>query len=119
MLDVCTFVYIVKHHQLTDPAILKRARIIRGADTDRLNLAPQAAGLWAIAAGPSHHLLDDHQVLETGLKVYDALYFGPGMYKMKSTAGIRFRLPARPDADVKRWQPDYWAATFNKLSGLL
>ena len=54
MLDVCTFVYIVKHHQLTDPAILKRARIIRGADTDRYKLAPQAAGLWAICAGLCH-----------------------------------------------------------------
>jgi hypothetical protein len=72
--EECTFDYIVKKHQLTDPAISELARIVRGADTDRFDLAPQAAGLWAISAGLSYNLRDDHQMLETGLKVYDALY---------------------------------------------
>src|SRR5688572_22998727 len=52
--DQCTFDYIVKKHQLNDPAILQLATIVRAADTDRFNLAPQAAGLWAISAGLSY-----------------------------------------------------------------
>lgn len=50
------------------------ALIVRAADTDRFEMAPQAAGLWAISAGLSHTIADDHQMLEVGLKVYDALY---------------------------------------------
>jgi hypothetical protein len=53
---------------------LELARIVRGADTDRFDLAAQAAGLWAISAGLSYNIRDDHQMLETGWKVYDALY---------------------------------------------
>jgi hypothetical protein len=70
----CTFDYIVKKHELTDPAILQIADIVRGADTDRLDLAPQAAGLWAISAGLSHNFKDDQQQLALGMVVYDALY---------------------------------------------
>jgi hypothetical protein len=72
--EECTFDYIVRKQQLTDPAILELARIIRAADTDRFDLAPQAAGLWAISAGLSYNIHNDHQMLETGLKIYDALY---------------------------------------------
>jgi hypothetical protein len=72
--DQCSFDYIVKKHGLTDPAIIKLADIVRAADTDRFELAPQAAGLWAISAGLSHTIADDHQMLEVGLKLYDALY---------------------------------------------
>lgn len=70
----CTFDFIVKKHQLTDAAILQIANIVRGADTDRFDLAPQSAGLWAISAGLSHNHADDHEMLAIGLKVYDALY---------------------------------------------
>lgn len=70
----CTFDYIVKRHGLTDPALLQIAEIVRGADTDRFDLAPQAAGLWAISCGLSHNYNDDHAMLEIGLKIYDALY---------------------------------------------
>ncbi|HNP98401.1 MAG TPA: chromate resistance protein, partial [Bacteroidia bacterium] len=55
----CTFDYIVKRHQLTDFAILQIAAIVRGADTDRFDLAPQAAGLWAISAGLSYNYSND------------------------------------------------------------
>jgi hypothetical protein len=41
----CTFDYIIKKHGLTDPAVLQIAEIVRGADTARFDLAPQAAGL--------------------------------------------------------------------------
>jgi len=70
----CTFDYIIKKHGLTDPALLQLAVIIRGADTDRFNLAPQSAGLWAISAGLSYNYKDDFEMLETGMKLYEALY---------------------------------------------
>jgi hypothetical protein len=72
--DQCTFDYIVKKHHIDDPAVLQIATIVRGADTDRFNLAPQAAGLWAISAGLSYNYKDDHEMLSMGMKVYDALY---------------------------------------------
>ncbi len=70
----CTFDFILKKHDLTDPALLQLAEIVRGADTDRFDLAPQSAGLWAISAGLSHNFPDDHAMLEIGSKIYDALY---------------------------------------------
>lgn len=72
--DRCTFDYIIKKHHLTDQALLQLAEIIRGADTDRFDLAPQAAGLWAISAGLSYNFPDDQKMLAFGMKVYDALY---------------------------------------------
>jgi hypothetical protein len=72
--DQCSFDYIVKKHNITDPAILQMAEIIRGADTAQFNLAPQAAGLWAISAGLSHNYSDDYEQLNIGMKLYDALY---------------------------------------------
>jgi hypothetical protein len=72
--DHCTFDYIMKKHDINDPAIQQIARIVRGADTNRFDLAPQAAGLWAISAGLSHLYQDDHEQLAVGLKLYDALY---------------------------------------------
>ena len=70
----CTFDYIIKKHELTDPAILQMAEIVRGADTDRFDLAQQAAGLWAISAGLSYNFKDDKEQLAFGMIVYDALY---------------------------------------------
>jgi hypothetical protein len=72
--DRCTFDYIVKKHGLTDPAILQIGEIVRGADTDRFELAGQAAGLWAISAGLSYNFKDDYEQLGFGLVIYDALY---------------------------------------------
>jgi hypothetical protein len=50
------------------------AVIVRDADTSRLDLAPEAPGLFAISLGLSHNFRDDHEMLERGLIVYDALY---------------------------------------------
>jgi hypothetical protein len=50
------------------------ATIVRGADSARLDLAPQAAGLLAISLGLSANCHDDHAMLEQGIVVYDALY---------------------------------------------
>jgi hypothetical protein len=70
----CTFDYIVKKHKITDPVVGQIAEIVRAADTDSFELAPQAAGLWAISAGLSYNYHDDHEMLGIGMKIYDALY---------------------------------------------
>lgn len=72
--EECTFDFIVRHYQLTDPALTHLATIIRGADTDRFDLAQQSAGLWAISAGLSYNYKNDNEMLEIGMKIYDALY---------------------------------------------
>jgi hypothetical protein len=72
--DECSFDFIIKKHQLNDPALKQLATIVRGADTDRFEIAPQAAGLWAISAGLSYNYNDDHEQLKIGMKIYDALY---------------------------------------------
>jgi hypothetical protein len=72
--EYCTFDYIVKKHNITDPAIQQIATIVRGADTDSFQLAPQAGGLWAISAGLSYNYKEDHEMLSIGMKLYDALY---------------------------------------------
>lgn len=72
--DECTFDFIIKKHNLKDEALLQIARIVRGADTDQFQLAPQSAGLWAISAGLSYNYENDHEMLAIGMKLYDALY---------------------------------------------
>jgi len=72
--DYCTFDYIVKKHRINDDAVLKLAVIVRGADTDKFDLAAQSAGLWAISSGLSHNCTNDHDMLEKGMIIYDALY---------------------------------------------
>jgi hypothetical protein len=72
--DQCTFDYIVEKHGIHDKAVRQIAEIVRGADTDRFELAPQAAGLWAISAGLSYNFKNDHEQLDVGMKLYDALY---------------------------------------------
>ena len=70
----CTFDVLIKKYQLNDPALLIMAPIIRGADTDRHDLASQSSGLWAIAAGMAYNLKDDLKLLDAGMIIYDALY---------------------------------------------
>jgi hypothetical protein len=72
--EKCTFDFIVEKHQVNDPAVSQIATIIRGADTDHFELAPQSAGLWAISAGLSYNYQNDHEMLAIGMKIYDALY---------------------------------------------
>ena len=72
--EECTFDYIIKKHKLTDPALNVIARIVRGADTDRHDTAPQSSGLWAISAGIAENIKDDHELLSKGIIIYDGLY---------------------------------------------
>ena len=72
--ELCSFDAFLKKYELHDPALQQLATIVRGADTSRLDLAPQSAGLYAISLGLSHNFADDHEMLWHGLVVYDALY---------------------------------------------
>jgi len=59
---------------LDDPALSRLADIVRGADTSRLDLTPQSAGLYAISLGLSHAFPDDHEMLRHGMVLYDGLF---------------------------------------------
>jgi rhodanese-related sulfurtransferase len=72
--DECTFDTMIHEFGISDPAIARLARIVRGADTARLDLEPQAAGLLAISLGLSSIQPDDRRQLERGMSIYDALY---------------------------------------------
>lgn len=71
----CSFDAFLKNYRLTgDPALARLAVIVRGADTARPDLAPQAAGLLAVSLGLSRIFQDDHEMLKHGMVIYDALY---------------------------------------------
>lgn len=70
----CSFDAVIRTYHLTDPALLKLAVIVRGADTDAKDLAPECRGLEAIAEGFRLTHADDHDLLEKESAVYDALY---------------------------------------------
>lgn len=72
--DKCTFDYILQKYNLTDPALQTLALIVRGADTDRHDIASQASGVWAISAGLAYNIKDDYELLQMGMLLYDALY---------------------------------------------
>jgi AraC-like DNA-binding protein len=72
--DECTFDYIVKKHKIKDEAVRTLAVIVRGADTDRHDLASQSSGLWAISAGLAYDIKDDQELLKKGMMIYDSLY---------------------------------------------
>jgi hypothetical protein len=72
--DLCTFDVIIEDYELTDKALLRMARIINAADTNRPDADPLAAGFEAIAVGYSLRYPDDLENIERQFEVYDALY---------------------------------------------
>ena len=72
--ELCSFDAFLAKYELTDPALQQLAAIVRGADTSRLDLTPQSAGLYAISLGLSNQFKDDFEMLEHGLVMYDALF---------------------------------------------
>ncbi|WP_410481315.1 chromate resistance protein ChrB domain-containing protein [Pseudomonas plecoglossicida] len=72
--ELCSFDAFLQKYQLSEPSLQQLAEIVRGADTSRLDLTPQSAGLYAISLGLSHRFADDHEMLMHGLIMYDALY---------------------------------------------
>ncbi len=71
---LCSFDSFLKKYKLTDPALIRLAEIVRAADTDTLENSQQAPGLLAITLGLSQNFKNDHQMLEYGMIMYDALY---------------------------------------------
>ena len=70
----CSFDAFLDKFHLQDPALDQLATIVRGADTGRLDLAPQSPGLLAISQGLSRVYENDLEILEHGMVMYDALY---------------------------------------------
>jgi rhodanese-related sulfurtransferase len=72
--EACSFDAFLDRFGVSEPAMMRLADIVRGADTARLDLAPQASGLLALSLGLSAIHDDDRTMLEHGLTLYDALY---------------------------------------------
>ena len=70
----CSFDAIIKKYGLNDPALLKMAKIVRGADTKTLDMPPESTGLKAIAEGFQVLARNDHEKMEREFPTYDALY---------------------------------------------
>lgn len=72
--ELCSFDAFLGKYGLDDPALQQLALIVRGADTSRLDLTPQSAGLYALSLGLSQTFANDHDMLRQGMVIYDALY---------------------------------------------
>lgn len=72
--DACTFDTMLDALALGSEALRRMAPIVRGADTNRHDLHPAAAGLLALSVGLSRQYRDDHAQLSAGMALYDALY---------------------------------------------
>ena len=70
----CSFDTMLEEFQLQTTPLMRLAEVVRAADTNRHELAPEAAGLLAISVGLSRTYKDDLQQLEAGMTLYDALY---------------------------------------------
>jgi len=73
--SLCTFDTMLLESGLHASSALQRlARIVRAADTDQLDLEPQAAGLLACSLGLSRMFRDDLEQLDAGMLLYDVLF---------------------------------------------
>lgn len=72
--EFCSFDAFINKYNIKDAALERLAVIVRGADTDRNDLAPECAGLLAITLGLGENFQDDHKLLHQGFTIYDALY---------------------------------------------
>lgn len=70
----CTFDVMLDEFGLHAAALDRLALIVRGADTARPDLAPEAAGLLAASLGLSRMHRDDLVQIEAGMALYDAFY---------------------------------------------
>jgi len=72
--DKCSFDAIIEKYKIKDPAVLELAKIVRAADTEKAEAAPEAAGLDAVMTGISIVAKDDHEAIARASPVYDAFY---------------------------------------------
>ncbi|MCX2725761.1 sulfurtransferase/chromate resistance protein [Roseibium salinum] len=70
----CTFDTMIEEFGIGNDALARLALIVRGADTNKHDLAPEAAGLLAASLGLSRMYRDDLEQLEAGMTLYDAFY---------------------------------------------
>jgi hypothetical protein len=72
--EKCSFDSFVEKYKIEDPAVLELAKIVRAADTDKMETVPEAAGLEAVMTGIGMVAKDDYEAIERARPVYDALY---------------------------------------------
>ena len=72
--DRCSFDTMIEEFDIATEPLRRLATIVRGADTARLDLAPEAPGLLAASLGLSRMYADDLAQLEAGVALYDAFY---------------------------------------------
>jgi len=71
----CSFERLVAERLSTDPALVRLARIVHGADfPEQIDTTPESAGLWAISQGFTDVGADDAEILERASFLYDSLY---------------------------------------------
>jgi len=72
--DKCSFDAVIEKYKIRDAAILELAKIVRAADTGKMEMAPEAAGMEAVMTGFGIVSRDDHETIANASPVYDALY---------------------------------------------
>ena len=70
----CTFDTMIEEFGIENEALSRLALIVRGADTNRHDLAPEASGLMAMSLGLSRMYRDDLAQLDAGMTLFDAFY---------------------------------------------
>ncbi|HEY6898769.1 MAG TPA: chromate resistance protein ChrB domain-containing protein [Rhodocyclaceae bacterium] len=82
----CSFDAFIAKYAIKDAALDKLALIVRGADCSQPGLSKESAGLLAISKGLSLNFADDHEMLQHGMVIYDALYAWCGDTPLKKAA---------------------------------
>jgi len=72
--DKCSFDAIAEKYNVKDPAVLEVAKIVRAADTGKMENAPEAAGLEAVMTGLGIVSKNDYETIAKATPVYDAFY---------------------------------------------
>jgi rhodanese-related sulfurtransferase len=97
----CSFDAFLDRFGVADPAMLRLAEIVRGADTARLDLAPQASGLLAMSLGLSAIHASDEAMFERGMTLYDALY---GWCRFAAEETHNWPVPAPGSNDAREYR---------------
>jgi hypothetical protein len=71
----CSFEQLIAERLAGDPALVRLARIVHGADFPaEIGITPESAGLWAISQGFTDVEPDDERIVERASFLYDSLY---------------------------------------------
>jgi hypothetical protein len=71
----CSFHTLLDEYKLADPILRRIARIVDEADTvQEVSLEPAAAGLDLLCRGLRRISANDHEALDRGSLIYEALY---------------------------------------------